>query len=145
MLQRIQSVFLLLACVGYAGLFKYPFATSTTSEAPLFEDQIFSVTDHTILLVLLALGLVTSALSIFLFNNRLLQMRLVLLSMIMALFLSIVAIWLVYSNASSWTQNLKIEDGIGIYITVITLILIILARVYINKDEKTVRSMDRLR
>ena len=145
MLQRIQSIFLFLASAAILSLFKFPFAQSNVSEGPFFEDQLFSVTDNTTLLVLTVLGATASFISIFLYKNRLLQMRIVLLSLIFSLFLGLVAIWLVYSKASLWSSTLEINDGLGIYLSVGALILIILANVFIKKDEKTVRSMDRLR
>jgi len=145
MLQRIQSVFLFLASLAIVSLFKFPFAQSNQSEAPFFEDQVFSISDNTILMVLAVLGAIASFISIFLYNNRLLQMRIVLLSLIFSLFLGIVAVWLVYTNASLWSSNLEINDGLGIYLSAGALILIILANIFIKKDENTVRSMDRLR
>lgn len=145
MIQRIQSVLLFFAGAGFLSLFKFPFASTSSAEAPIFEDNVFLVTDHTVLLVLTILGGLVSLVSIFLYNNRGLQIRLGYVGMIIAFFLGLVAIWLIYSNASQWSESLQMQDGAGIYIAGITLFLIITSNYFINKDEKTVRSMDRLR
>ena len=115
------------------------------SASPFFEDMAFTGTDHIILMILTILGAVISLFAIFKYNNRPLQIRLSFIGMILAFFMAIVAVWLVYSQSSLWSDELNLDDGPGIYIAVIVLILFILANRYISKDEKTVRSMDRLR
>jgi len=145
MIQRIQSIFLLAAAIGFALLFKLPFATSNTRESPFFDDQAFSASDHPVLIGLVVIGILVCAISIFQFNNRPLQIRMGYVASIVALFTGIVAVWLVYSNAAQWSEALKIEDGAGIYSSIAALICVILAIYFIGKDEKTVRSMDRLR
>lgn len=145
MLQRIQSVFLLLAGAGFLSLLRVPFAESNVSASPIFEDLAFTGTDHIILLILAILGAVISLFTIFKYKNRLLQIRLSYIAMILAFFMALVAVWLVYSQASNWSSELKLDDGPGVYIAALVLILLVLANRYISKDEKTVRSMDRLR
>lgn len=145
MIQRIQSVFLLIAAVVLGSLFRFPFATSNLKEAPFFQDLMFSVTDHSVLMVLALLAAGVSLVNIFLFNNRPLQLRLGYVAIILSLFTGIVAFWLIYSNASSWSQQLELNDGLGIYLTIIALGALVASNFFISKDEKTVRSMDRLR
>ncbi len=145
MIQRIQSIFLFLAVLGFTSLFKFPFAKSNMMASPYFEDQNFLIADHNVLMGLVVLGGITCLVNIFLYNNRLLQLRIGYISLIASFFLILVAVWLIYSNANQWSEQLTIDDGLGIYTTIITLVCIIAANYYINKDEKTVRSMDRLR
>ena len=145
MIQRIQSVFLLVAAIALAALFKYPVAESSASGTPFFDDQLFSISDHPILLGLTAIAALGCLISIFFYKNRVLQIRIATISMIATLFLGIVAIWLIYSNASSWAETMSINDGIGLYLNILAFVMIILANVFIKKDENTVRSMDRLR
>lgn len=145
MIQRIQSVFLLLASLSFWSLFKLPFAASDKTASPFFEDQLLNINDHTLLLILSILGGLVTAASIFLFKNRTLQMRLGILNIIFSIFLIIVAVWLVFSKAPSIDSTLEISDKMGLYMPVISLILVGLANYFIKKDENLVKSMDRLR
>ncbi len=144
MIQRIQSIFLLLAALSFGSLFKVPFALSDIAVSPFFEDKMFSVQDHTVLLSLSIIGGGLALISIFLYRNRSLQLRLGYIGIICSLFLAIVAFWLVYSNADLM-QDSQIEDQLGLYIPAVILILFILSNHFIKKDDKTVKSMDRLR
>ena len=144
MIQRIQSIFMLLASIALFSLFFIPFALSDKATSPFFEDQLFNVNDHTILLVLCILGASVCLISIFLFKNRNLQLRLGYLGIICSLFLGIVAFWLIYSNANEMSDT-NVEDQFGLYIPLISLILIVLANRYIKKDDDLVDSMERLR
>lgn len=145
MIQRIQSIFLILASLGFWSLFKFPFALSNKTASPFFEDQILNINDHTILLVLCVLGGALTAITIFLFNNRKLQLRLGILNSIFSIFLVAVAVWLVFSKAPAIDSSLEISDQIGLYMPVLSLVFIILANYFIKKDENLVRSADRLR
>ncbi len=145
MIQRVQSIFLFLAALGFGAMVKLPFASSNVQEAPFFSDQAFTSQDHIILMIIIILGALLSFATIFLFNNRVLQKRLVTVTIILALFTAVVAIWLIYSNASQWSEALVLNDGVGIYVAGGSLLCLVLANYFIGKDEKTVRSMDRLR
>ncbi|MBK8052934.1 MAG: DUF4293 family protein [Saprospiraceae bacterium] len=74
-----------------------------------------------------------------------LQLRLSYVVTVLSILLSLVALLLIYNEGTGSTNADKIEDQYGIYLPVISLIFSILAGRYINKDENTVRSMDRLR
>jgi len=145
MIQRIQSLFLLIASIGFWLLFKFPFASSDKSVSPFFDDQLFNISDHTVLLALTILGGLLTLVSIFLFNNRALQLRINYLSLIFAFFLAGVAFWLIYSNGKELGDAVNIEDQTGLYFPIVSFFLIILANYFISKDSKLVKSMDRLR
>jgi len=144
MIQRIQTLFLVAASLAFWALFKLPFATSSQSASPLFDDKIFNINDNTILLVLTVLGGALTLINIFLFKNRGLQLRLNYLNIIFALFLGAVAFWLVYSNGQSMGE-IEVFDKFGLFLPLISLVFVILANVFIKKDNKLVKSMDRLR
>lgn len=144
MIQRIQSLFLLLAAIALGSLIKVPFAMTQTASSPFFEDLLFNVQDHTILLILSIVGSAVGLISIFLYQKRGVQLRLGYLGIICSLFLAIVSFWLIYSNADAIESN-TIEDQIGLYLPPIALVMFILANYFIKKDENTVKSMDRLR
>ncbi|MBK6785818.1 MAG: DUF4293 family protein [Saprospiraceae bacterium] len=76
MIQRIQSLFLLLTSAGFFSLFKFPFATSDTSIPDLMKDNMYTIQDHIILLILTTVGGLLALALIFLYSNRALQLKL---------------------------------------------------------------------
>ena len=145
MIQRIQSIFLLLAGAAMLGTFGVPFATSATAGTGFLADQLYNVLDHPVLMVLAGLGGALALLAIFLYNNRPLQVRLGYLTIVMSILLPVVAFLLVFLEPAQKEQSALYEDGLGIYLPILALILSILAIRFIKKDDKLVRSMDRLR
>lgn len=145
MIQRIQSIFLLLSGVSFFSLFGVPFATSMVSIPELLSDMVYNVQDSPILMVLAGLGGLVSIGAIFLFNNRAFQIKMSYLAIVFSILLPLVAFLLIYNEQTFTTQSDKINDAFGLYLPFICLILSILAARFISKDEKTVRSMDRLR
>lgn len=145
MIQRIQSIFLLISSASFWALFAFPFASSDEPTEAFLADKVYEVTDHVVLLVLVILGGVVALFSIFLFKNRPLQIRLSYLSLVIAILVPLTAVLLFYSEATKNFLNVGIDDGLGIYIPIIAIIGSILAVRYIRKDDRVVRSMDRLR
>lgn len=145
MIQRVQSIFLFLSGISFFSLFGIPFATSSVPVPNIFNDLIYNIQDNAILMVLCVLGGVLSIGAIFLFNNRGLQLKMSYVVTVMSILLPLVAVLLV-TNEGTGTANFdKIDDKLGIYLPVLSLIFSILAARFIQKDENTVRSMDRLR
>jgi hypothetical protein len=138
MLQRIQSVWLLLAAAFDAVTFRFPFYTGDW-----IKDKFLYVIDlnaqttvwFSILTVLTGgLALVT----IFLYNNRKLQLKLVYLG----IFLSAILLTLYFLELKNF-----IGGSIAIWAVFYFAIFIsfILAARGILKDEKLIKSLDRLR
>lgn len=138
MIQRLQSLWLLFAAGFDAFTFRFPFYSGDWTR-----DTIYAVVDlnarttlwFTILTILsAALALIT----IFLFRNRKLQLRLTYLGIfITAVLLTLYCIEVVHFNTGTialW----------AIFYFAILLCFILAAR-GILKDEKLIRSMDRLR
>ena len=121
------------------------FATSTKPIPNLMADSIYEVQDSPVLLGITILGILLPIAAIFLYNNRVLQMRLSIFSLIASILLPLVAFLLVYNERTGITAGAEINDGIGAYLPLISIAAALLARNYINKDEKLVKSMDRLR
>lgn len=143
MIQRIQTIFLLVAAGACLGLFATPIASSETAIASseIFQDQVFNIQDHPGLMALFAGSGIIALISIFLFNNRRLQTNINWLSLLLNIAGVGLGVYLFYgSNITA-----SIQPGIGIALPVIALICIFLANRNINKDEKLVQSMDRLR
>jgi Domain of unknown function (DUF4293) len=145
MIQRIQSIFLFLSSLSFFGLFKAPFATSSEAIPNLLSDMIYNIQDNPILLGLTILGGIVGLGAIFLYNNRSLQLKITNLSIIVSILLPLVAFLLVYNERTATDKANLIDDGIGLYLPFVSLILSVLAARYIKKDEAIVQSMDRLR
>jgi hypothetical protein len=158
MLQRIQSIFLLLAFLATTASFFYPLAGIYT-ELSTYKFYVYELKNMVpgeaskfsfmTTFPLLLLNILTGALSvicIFLYKNRVLQAKLVRLAILLDIAL-IALVFFVYANIIE--RNLfatpEYLDEAGIYFPLISLIFLILANRSIMKDEKLVRSMDRLR
>ena len=139
MIQRLQSVFLFLSSGALAGSFALPFASSDdkTSHA-YFADGIFNIHDNTVLMALIIGTIVLGLVTIFLFNNRKLQLNLCLLDF--GLIGAVIGMLIV-----PFITSKAISPAIGIGCPILGLVFAILAFVYIRKDDKLVKSMDRLR
>ena len=146
MLQRIQSIFLALAAAASFGALGLPFATTTQAVkgSMIFSDGAYSVQDQIALLVLFAVGGALSLAGIFLFRNRATQMRLSIFALIANLIGIVFGVIFFMQNSNDVGDNM-IKDGIGAYLPIAALVFLLLAYRFINKDEKLVRSMDRLR
>jgi hypothetical protein len=146
MIQRIQTIFLLLAGGSSFGLFGLPFASSAEAVAgsAIFSDGVFNIMDNAGLIGLFAASGVLALISIFVFRNRMLQMRLTIFSFIASL-IGIVLGVVYFMQHSNDIGQMEVKDELGLYLPVLTLVFLLVAYRFINKDEKLVRSMDRLR
>jgi hypothetical protein len=136
MIQRIQSVYLLLAAGISAGLI-YVFHLWITSEG------VKTFAKDELLFFGLFLGSAAlSLLSIFMFKNRKLQFVLGRLNIILNFILLGL---LVYQSLNVSGEALVSEKGIGIFIPILSIVLLALANKAIKKDEDLVKSVDRLR
>lgn len=145
MIQRLQSIFLLLAGLAFFSLFALPFATSTVAIPHIFDDLVYDITDNPILIVLTVLGGAVSLIAIFLYNNRSVQVKLSNLVIVLSILLIVLAIILVFNEGTTDQGADTISESAGIGMPIISLIFSALASKFIRKDDNTVRSMDRLR
>ncbi len=145
MIQRIQSVYLLIADLSIAGIFFLPLARAPKSEHPFMADSVYTVTDHTALVTFLCFIGVLILISLFLYNNRSLQAKIAYVSLTLSILAPAVAVLLYYSYASQSIQFDTLSAGLGIFLFIPVIIFLILAIRNIKKDERLVRSMDRLR
>ena len=142
MIQRIQSIFLLLGAGASFGTLATPFANAEQATASsIFADQVYNVQDNIILLVLFAVAGALAVASIFLYANRITQMRLAMIALVVNLAgLAFAVIYMLQQ-----VNFASIAISIGIFLPLIAVIFLWLAHRNIRKDEKLVRSMDRLR
>jgi hypothetical protein len=138
-LQRIQSVYLFLASLVGSSLFALPFASGPTKPDGILSDGYLSINDNIGLIILTVLVVILSLASIFLYNNRVLQMNLGKLNILVTIGLFAFAAYLFYT-----IQTIATLGG-GLFIPILIVIFVTLANKNINKDEKLVRDSNRLR
>lgn len=139
MIQRIQSIYLLLASLSGGALFALPFATGNKMQEGILTDGLFNIQDHLVLLILTSMVAAIALLSIFLFNNRKLQMNIGKVNLLLTL------------GLIGWTAYLFLPIielatlGLGFPFPFVLIIMTLLANKNILKDERLVRSADRIR
>ena len=134
MIQRIQSIFLLLAAGASFGALAVPFANAKGAvQSAIFADQVYNVQDNPALLIVFALAGVLAVASIFLFKNRATQSRIAIVALVAVIFLL------------QQVSFASVALSVGIFLPLVAGLFIWLAQRNIRKDEKLVRSMDRLR
>lgn len=153
MIQRIQSIYLLLAALFMGGLFLQSadlIKIETTAPAALTEmqyynDKILDIYDQNLLMVFAMVVVLFALISIFLYRNRKLQITLSRVAMMVVLLFLVMAIYVSYSDLASVMASINLSPKIGIIFPFTTIVVLILAVRNIKKDEKLVKSMDRLR
>jgi hypothetical protein len=150
MIQRIQSIYLFLAGLSAISLFLsfMPLGIADSAQAEslpvILRDGVYNLNDNIILLILTVSSSVIAFLTIFLYKNRGLQMKIAALMMILSLGLLITA-YLIYYQQTKAFPNSTEHLGLGIFSPVLSILFGSLANRSIRKDEKLVKSMDRLR
>ncbi|PLX18027.1 MAG: DUF4293 domain-containing protein [Marinilabiliales bacterium] len=152
MIQRIQSIYLLVVSLLMASIFIFPFAELLGANGQLFifsynglsvenEEGMYLLTIPPMILLIIIVFI--SFFSIFLFKKRVLQMRINFFNLL----LMVGYLGLNYYYIQNFSKQL---DGIVSYqitaiFPIISAIITYLAIRAIGKDEALVRSMDRIR
>lgn len=153
MIQRIQSVYLLLASLALFALFIFPLANifDVTGAKRIKITGVYEVAENGLIqkesFIVLTIATVVLAIVplvlIFLYKNRKRQMLFVYGTAALVLLYSY---WLSNVLKNATTLILQISDyGIGIGLSSVAVLFLILAARGIRKDEKLVKSADRLR
>jgi peptidoglycan/LPS O-acetylase OafA/YrhL len=146
MIQRIQSIFFFLAALALAALFTFPMATTPDASGEgIFADAEYTSGDLPFLMILTGIGILVALVALFTFRNRPLQMRMGYLVIVMSILIPALAYWLYMQDAAGMPADVEVHDGFGLYLPFIALVCAIVANYFVRKDEKLVRSMDRLR
>lgn len=137
MIQRRQSLWLLLACICAFLTYLLPFYSGTRPINNGIEKAIINAQSTFPLMILTGMSIVLSLVTIFLYKNRKLQFRLCLAGIL----LSILIIILYFLEIK------KLSGSISLSAILVFAILdgYIMATIGIRKDEKTVKALDRLR
>jgi hypothetical protein len=138
MIQRIQTVYLILAFVVTGVLlFFIPLWTLNTGKPFYFmQEQLYTI--------LLGLSTMLSIVSIISYNKR--QNQFVMNRLNIILNLILLGLFVYRSlNLSGETVKAVSEKGIGMFLPIVAIVLLVLANKAIKKDEDLVKSVDRLR
>ena len=164
MIQRIQTLFLALVAMALIAMVFYPVMDLTefttlpneTLETDYYQLLITGLSDPSPdsvpqmnryvfipLTIILLMIIILVIYSIFRFEQRLHQLKLIKI----CIFINIIMVAGIFLNYPKiFTDNpIRIEFGAGAYFPLISLVLLVVAYRYITKDEKLVRSANRLR
>jgi len=136
MLQRIQTVYLLISALFNAGFIFIFKLWNDLAGNPVYIEDVYSALGLTLFSALL------SIITIFLFRNRKLQFVLGRVNILLNLILLGL---FVYWSLTVSGETLVSEKGIGMLTPVFSIVFLVLANKAIKKDEDLVKSVDRLR
>ena len=135
MIQRIQTIYLLLASICSFLTLKFPLYSGSNATGAFAEvNGQFNI----LLLIVTVMVATMAALGIFLFKNRKLQIRLVLAGLL----LQVGCLALYFTQLKNFTTG---NFALGSVFSFAVVVFFILALLAINKDQKLVKSLDRLR
>jgi len=131
MIQRVQSIYLLLGSIAFALVsFKIPFWS--------FNKELISTHNDSKMFALTCSACLLSLVTIFLFKNRTWQLKLIKFAVIIEFVIGVRAIMMFKEFRFSTTNSVLFLLGF-------TLVALFLAYKGVKKDEDLVRSVDRIR
>ncbi len=138
MIQRRQTLWLLLATITAVLSFMFPFVTGKEAIKNMQADKVIDAASDFFLLVLTGGSIILSTVTIFLFKDRKMQIRLCLLGLLLSVVIIVRYIML---------MNKLTNTTLALYaiLPFIFLASYFLAFRDIRKDEKLVKSLDKLR
>jgi len=143
MIQRIQTIYLFLASIVSGGLI-FVFNLWNTLKEQIFVLDLFQ--EELVTIKLIPFMFITSAVlsisTIFLYKDRKLQFVIGRVIVLINLFLLVLLIYLSLTLSGETSVS---EKGIGMFLPILVILLIVLANKAIKKDEDLVKSADRLR
>lgn len=152
MIQRIQTLFLLLALICMSVFYFVPFGSlEMQTESGItdismglygidFGEEHYSTLP---LLILLSFVVLTLLVTIFMYRHRVLQIRICIFNLILALGCSGLAFFFLYQASEKFATNY--HTSILVILPIVAAIFIALAIRGIAKDEALIRSIDRIR
>jgi hypothetical protein len=155
MIQRIQSLFLFLVFVSSLAAFFFPIASFwgdlfVIKLGVLGIEEQFSYDaewpDTILLPVIMGLIALLAFMTIFLYKRRMVQVRLIRFDLILNIvYLALIFFYYVPDLEALTDTNADYINEPGIYLSIVSVVLLILANRFIRKDEKLIRAADRLR
>ncbi|HEY0273909.1 MAG TPA: DUF4293 domain-containing protein [Chitinophaga sp.] len=146
MIQRIQSLYLLLAAAAGAATWYFPLWRATLSNAQPAE---FRAPQSYLVFILYMVIVALAVVCIFLYKNRKLQFRFTVLNIALAIGATILQYVKVQDYANHFqalnTPVLTASYLPAAFLPVLIIVLLFMAARGIYKDEKLIKSLDRLR
>lgn len=144
MLQRIQTLYLILSAILSGGVIFLLSFWKDNNDKVYYLLDLLNETDWKLntLLIVFVLSSLMSFISIFKYKNRKQQITINRLNIVVNFYLLGI---IVYHLLTVPGENEISEKGIGLFIPELVIILLVLANKAILKDEKLVKSVDRLR
>jgi heme/copper-type cytochrome/quinol oxidase subunit 4 len=149
MIQRIQSIYLILAATALGLQFVFPYAAAPAEASgafAAFADGVFNLGDRPGLLVSTGFAMTLAIAAFFLFKNRPVQSRITSIGMFAATIVAVmlaVQFFFMMDEMGPSMSNVRYQAGVGM--PAVSVLLLWLANRAIRKDEALVRSSDRLR
>ncbi len=157
MIQRIQSFFLLCVLFACIACFFLPFWTYTGQDhnytylvslfaVKLTEGNAQNLFVSTVpIIVIISVSAILSVVSFFYYKKRLIQIKINNFNLFFTIiFIGTIYLWIPYMIEEKLPQAIR-NWNYGLILPLFSLIFLILANRFIKKDEKLVRSTDRLR
>ncbi len=153
MIQRIQSLYLLIIIGLLSTMFFMPLANLNVLEGNMYNFYVHEITENATEsgtlsvnytgIIIVGLMILNALICFFIYKKRILQIRLTTIN----IFMMIGSIILLWYNISSFAKDndAQIFYNIPMVIPIITIILSYLAIRAIGKDEALIRSIDRIR
>ena len=138
MIQRQQTLWLLLALVAALLSFMFPFVVGEEMQKNLSTRKVVDAGSNFFLLILTGASLILSTIIIFLFKNRKQQMLLCLLGVLLSAL--IIVVYILQIN-----KLVKPTLALSCIFPFIVVVCYFMAFRNIRKDEKLVKSLDKLR
>ncbi|WP_115881062.1 DUF4293 domain-containing protein [Lutibacter oceani] len=144
MIQRVQTIYLLLATLFSGGLIFLLNLWTNNEGVKFFVIDSFS-TNNTLLNIMSVLFFISSLITIVaIFQYKKRQLQFVLGRLTILINFILLGILVYFAQNLSGEINVS-EKGIGLLIPIFTIVLVVLANKAIKKDEELVKSVDRLR
>ncbi|WP_242094964.1 DUF4293 domain-containing protein [Aestuariivivens sediminicola] len=138
MLQRVQTLYLLITVVASAALiFVFPLYQVSDNDGV----WVYAASDNVLLSVFLC-SAVLSLITILKYKNRKTQFMLGRLNIILNFF---ILGFFVYQSLNLSGETVVSKKGIGMLLPIISIVFLVLANKAIKRDEDLVKSVDRLR
>lgn len=150
MIQRIQTVFLLVAVLLTGSLFFLNLADFGADQYKLIYRGIYPLAENSevtmptlALAILIAISTLAGLINIFLYKKRMLQIRLCGLNMGVMLGISVMIWYLGYQGGKELAVD--VSYNLPLVFPLIGIVMLFLAMRAIGKDEALIKSMDRIR
>lgn len=154
MIQRIQSIYFFVAALFSAGGFMFPVFIVTGIKPgtdPVIagkEAMPYSLTNIDVLglpaIIVAVLAIVAPLVAIFLYKNRPLQMRIGRICVLVTT-AALALLVMRFGEAGKMPGAESVSPSIGMFLPVVSIVLLLLAVRAVKKDEALVRSADRIR